>query len=443
MSSLKQVYKKLEKIANTPSTNDKVALLKEYLKDQYFKKTVKYALSGDMKFHIKKLPKFEPSLMKGTADQIFEFLKSLSKQTGTSNSDKKKLVQMCSIDKETHEVIRRICNKDLRCGASAKLVNKAKSGTVNTIPYMRCSTSKKLDNIQYPAVVQEKADGMFVHIMVNKKCQVKIITRNGKNVFALKHLKKEIRKAAVKEKILRNIVFDGELLVQKNKKILNRKTGNGILNSCIHNTVNSEDAECIVFRGWDSIKLKNFYNGHDLDHYVSRFSVFQYLVKTIANKNLVDSIISKTVNSYPEAKEFYEWVRKNGGEGAVLKNIFAEWKDHTSTNQVKMKNISEAELVLVGIKKGREDTKWKDHVGSLVFESECGKLKVSVGGLSDDEHLRDIEDWKKEIGTIWTVEFDEVIVDKKTKVHSLFLPRNAEIRVDKNKADTLNEIMKR
>jgi DNA ligase-1 len=439
--SLAPVLKKLNEISDISSTNGKVSLLHDYLEDRDFLTVTKLALAGDMKYNIKKLPDFKPSLRKGTVPEIFSLLRKLSRQKGTSDSEKLTLARTASIDKATYEILNRICNKDLKCGVSAKLVNKARPGTVNIVPYMRCSTEKKIDNIQFPAIIQEKADGMFVNIMINSKGHIKIITRNGKTVWGLRHLKKVIRQTAARRRDYRRMVFNGELLVRKNGKILDRKTGNGILNSCIHGTASKKDAKCVVFRAWDCLPLKNFYNGYDSESYVYRLHNVKQFVKTVGNKKLVDLVVTKQVASLREAKEFYKWIRSLGGEGAVLKNTYGEWKDHTSPNQVKMKNVSEAELKVVAWNNGKQGSKYEGMLGALVCETECGLLKVSVGsGFSDEEREKDQEYW---LGGIISAEFESVIKDKKKKTWSLFLPRYVERRFERDKADTLEEIRKR
>ncbi len=460
---LSKVLASLKEIENTPSTNDKILLLKKFLENGLFLRVIKYALSGDMKYHIKKLPvhnQMKGFIITPTANEILDYLKELSKQSGATNADKKKLFSMLS-DADTHEVVKRICTKDLKCGASAKLVNKARSGTVNTIPYMRCSTDKKIDNITYPAIIQEKADGMYVACMINKKGQIKFVTRNGKTVHQLSYLKNVILNGRLNREqkskkviehwgILNNsnkinsyfdTVYTGELVVRKNGQILDRRTGNGILNSCIHGTADPKDAECVVLRVWDCLPLQAFYNGYHDVLYNTRLFETTSFVNVVNDSTFVNMVMTKRVDTYEEAHSFYAKIRKAGGEGAILKNNDLIWKDHTSTNQIKMKNVEEAELEIIGFEPGKEGSKYEMCMGALRCQSSCKKLKVSVGsGFSDEEREAD---WEIAIGSIITVEFESVIQDKRTKQHSLFLPRFASVREDKDIADTLKEIQNR
>lgn len=459
--SLAQVLKNLNNIEATSSTNEKVQLLKGYLKDETFLKVVKFALSRDMRYHIKSIPetkkrtRFEPF----TTEEIFNFLKQLSTQTGASNADKNHLAEMLTSESD-FEVVKRIVTKDLKCGVSAKLVNKALSGTVNTVPYMRCSTDKKLDNINYEAIIQEKADGMFVNVMINSKGQIKILTRNGKIVHQMRHLKNLIlngrpertpknKKITERWGILNNgfkdshlgMVYTGELLVKKKGKILPRKTGNGILNSCLQGSAHPDDTKCVILRVWDCLPLKKFYEGYHDVLYNTRVFETSKFVRAVNDKEFVDMVMTKRVKSYAEAHSFYAKIRAAGGEGAILKNLDAVWKDHTSTDMVKMKNVEEAELEIVGWEPGKEGSKYEMCMGALRCQSSCGLLKVKVGsGFSDEEREAD---WDLAVGAIITVEFESVIQDKRTKRYSLFLPRFKEVREERDVADTMKEIQER
>jgi len=460
--SLAFVLENLNKIANTPSTNDKVALLKKYLTDESFLKVVKFALSGDMMFGVKNLPKVSTRSLKDPED-IFTLLKVLSYKPGTNDADKLELAKAASIDKETFEVVNRIINKDLKCGVNAKLVNKARLGTVNTVPYMRCSTEAKIKNILYPAVIQEKADGMFVNVMINKTGKIKIITRNGKTVHQLEYLKNIIRKGrglvvkrpgkhpinvnygianSSQNAYLYSRVYTGELLVKKKGKILPRHTGNGILNSCLNNTADPNDAKCVILRLWDSLPLKNFYDGYHDVLYNTRLFETQAFVSTVNDREFVDMVMTKRVENYEEAREFYALIRKANGEGAILKNLHLLWKNHTSPDAVKMKNVSDCELEIVGWAPGKEGSKYELCMGAIQCQSKDGLLRVSVGsGFSDEQREAD---WDMAEGAIVTIDYEGVIQDKRDKnKYSLFLPRFKEVREDRDEADTIHDILER
>ena len=106
-----------------------------------------------------------------------------------------------------------------------------------------------------------------------------------------------------------------------------------------------------------------------------------------------------------------------------------------------MKNVSEAELIVVAWNSAKKGSKYEGMLGALSCESRCGLLKVAVGsGFSDKDREKDPAHW---LGKIITVFFESVIKDKNKDTHSLFLPRYDEIRTDRDRADSLKEIMSR
>ncbi len=461
--SLKRSYKMLSKLADTSSTNEKVSLLKKFLQDEQFKKVILYTLDERLKYNIKQIPKYQnkTNLFTGSNKQIFKELDKLSKQTGASNLDKQNLFNLASIDQETYEVVARIVKKDLRCGCSAKLVNNAIPCTIAYLPYMRCSTDKKIKNIKYDkelgAIVQEKGDGTFVAIHIDKDGEAKFYTRNFSKVHQLHKLKAIIRNGIIdihKKKIIDKGLIDktfkdgflqrvyhGEMLVRKNGNILDRKTGNGIINQCIQKTALQSDADCIIIKLWDSIPEKDFWKKMYCDiQYNTRLRQTMKFVSAI-NNDCVQLIETQRVFSYEEAQKFYSRIRKEEKEGAILKNAHAIWKDGTSTEQIKMKNVSDAEMRAVEWKKGEKGTKYEKYMGAVLFETDDKKVQVWVGsGFSDAERKKYSN---KDLGKISTIEFESLIKDKNKDIYSLYLPRHSEQRFDRNSTDTLESLKNR
>jgi DNA ligase-1 len=465
--NLKEVYFKIEEIANTPSTNDKIELLKEYLQDKMFRAVCILAYDKTKIYHIKKLPNVSShKKLIGVKDsQIINKLNEISKNPGTPDKEKLKLALLSnSIGEEVYTLVRWIVGKNLHAGFSGKSLNKAYQGLINLAPYCRCSTYKKIDNIKFPAIAQEKADGMFSNCMINGKHQIRFTSRKGNIIFQLNKLKSIIlngvdghsEKLKNKRKnkkfgllnspfrdAYKNVVIMGELLVTRNGKTLSRKEANGILNKCMKKTAFLQKNESIIFKIWDMVTLKEFYDGKSERHYRSRLYKCRKFAQDIGEPSIISVIDTEEVKSINECQMFYDRMRKEHKEGCIIKNFEAKWKDGTSTEMCKMKNESEAELRIVGWKCGKKDSKYELCLGSLICETECGKLSVSVGsGFSDKEREHD---WDLEIGKIGSFLYESVISNTtRGKIdYSLYLPRFVEVRNDRDTADTLEELLTR
>lgn len=466
--SLKSVFYKLKKLESTSSTNDKVDLLKVYLKDSLFHKVVWCCLHGTLHYNIKKFPAYsQPGLLTPKGNKfIFNKLKELSKKTGANNADKQELCQLASIDKETFEVVKRICQKDLKCGVKERLINKARPDTIKIFPYQRCKTSKEIDNIVFfdevaekpvQAMAQCKADGEFTNLFIDDNFNITFRTRNGKLIRQLEHLKKNIqsqpstvkygRKRGIKHSsfpdTFKNNVFMGELRVWNKDftAIMDRKAGNGILSQCIQGTADPKDAKRVFFTVWDTVSTKEFWVGQGTLTYQSRFYNASVLTSTVNNAKYVQTIETRFVNNIDEAYAFYVEMREAGHEGAVIKNLTFLWRDQQSgsPDMIKLKHCFDCELIIVGWNLSKEGGQFDGLMGSIDCESSCGKLKVNIGtGFSVDKREWD---WDFLIGSIARVEAERVITSKTKKTSSLYTPSFIDIREDKDTADTLEQII--
>ncbi len=459
--SLTPVLEKLKTVGATASKNDKLELLREYLKDGLFNLVVRYTLQPTLRYHCKKLPPYQPTDKVFHIKELFKKLNYLAAQPGASDADKEDLAEIASsFGEDTWEVVHRIVQKKLKCGATAASINRAAGERlIKIVAYMRCKTHEHIKNMTFPLLAQLKADGQFCYMIIDKDAKFKFMTRNAKTVFQLEHLHKELHHLTKH----REQVYHGELVVydENFEKFLPRKEGNGILNSCMQKSCDPAVLERIVFRVWDVVSEYDFWNGRCDTGYRERFSTCSERVITLNNKRYFETVKSKYVQNIAEADEYYVQLRQEGEEGCILKHDHAGWKNCTSGSKdmCKMKEIKEAELRYIGWEYGDSEGKYRTVIGSLLCESECGKLKVSVSGLTDKQRgvkgyetlangeevaipdPKQFDRWDSFEGDILEVEYNEVIQDDRTKVYSLFLPRIVDFRNDKDVADTLKFLL--
>jgi DNA ligase-1 len=446
--SLKSVHENLLKIKRTSSTNSKVQLLAEYLQNEEFKAVIQLMYDSTKNYKINILPPYQKPKQdlfteerKATNSDIFSFLNKLAEQRGASDKDKFHLAKLASIDPETHKVVQMIVKKDAKCGFSAKLINKAYPNLITIMPYCRCSTAKnKIHTINWDdgIFVQEKADGMFVNIIIHEG-KIVLRSRSGKEIHQLDHIKDWILQNRKSQK---SVVYMGELLIKQNGKILPRKTSNGIFNSCIQGTVDPNVTKDAIVKLWDRVPYDDFWKGECDIPYRKRWSNVVRFVNSIDPERKIFYLIhTKLVFKRKFAKELYNLIRQKNGEGTILKKQNALWKNHTSPDQVKEKNEVEAELRIVGWSYGKEGTKYENILGSLQCETDDGKVKVSISGFTDKERE---EDWDRNIGKIVSITYESLILDKKRgEVYSLYLPRIDEVRYERNDTDTLEDLLNR
>ena len=457
--SLKSVYEQIEQLAGEPSTNAKIELLRKFLQDRLFSQIVRLAYNQTYSYNVKTFPAYKPTGFHDRGWQhVLPILKELVQRQGADQVIKNKLFQAASIDKETYEITKRICDGDLKCGIGARLINIAVPNTVKIFSYMRCATSKHIDKLDFESGIycQCKADGAFVNMFVHENLKIEFRTRNGQEVKCLNFLKSKIidqppiRKYSPRRglkhvpehcKSILGKVYHGELRVfRKDGSIMPRKEGNGIINQCIKGTVDPEVAKRVFFTVWDSVWIDEFYNGYSDIAYQTRFFTCVQLVNAVGNKKFVQLVKNEIVYSKDAAYAFFRKMRSEDEEGSINKNPKGIWEDNQSGSQdnIKLKHSFECDVKIVGWKYGKKGSKYEDVVGAIIFESECGKLRFSCSGLLDSEREWD---WDMMIGSIVSVEAESVIKSKTKKTFALYTPSFIEIREDKSVANTLEEIL--
>jgi len=300
----------------------------------------------------------------------------------------------------------------------------SKSNAQVKIPVMLVSPNKEIGRIQFPCFAQTKMDGMR-GVIVKRDGRVVVFSRNGNTMTKLdKHFEAVLSS-------IDNVVLDGELtVVDSEGKLLDRKTGNGILNKTVVETVSDEEVARVRFTAWDLIDVCDFDKGVDRRTGVERLS----RLRAIPANPLFKVVETFEIANLEEAQELFKEQLAKGEEGIILKNNDHPWEDKRSKQCVKMKEVIEMDLKITGFAEGTG--KASGMTGAIQVENKDGSIKTSVGTGLDDATRKDI--WARQeelIGTIITVKCNGVISRKGADSKSLFLPVFVELRLDKTESD--------
>ncbi|UTS51966.1 DNA ligase [Synechococcus phage BUCT-ZZ01] len=434
---MKTVYSILKELEATSSGNEKKRILEENKDNELLKRFFNLALNPHIQFYIRKIPACTKSVDQITLEEAMNRLSDLSSRKYTGNAAIAHLSGiLSSTTEEDADVIKRIIGKDPDCGVQGTTVNKFWK---KLIPVYPCLLAAAYDaplarSYDWASGVfgQLKSDGMRVNIIIDNEANVEVRSRNGKLVDCLgvfDNLKDTYR----------GQVLDGELLVMGDDgKPLDRKTGNGIGNKAVKGTLSYIEAESLFINVWDIIPYDSFIKEKDTTPYKDRFAKLEALVQSNPYPN-VRLIPSQILYSLKDARQLYKDYVSAGEEGILIKQQHMIWEADRSKDQMKFKEEIECELRMKGFNFGTEGSRNENRVGSLIAESECGMVKVNVSGISDEERE---ELMKPEyIDKVITVKFNQLINTRDNQfVYSMFLPRLVEVRHDKDKADTLEEI---
>lgn len=418
----------LKELEATSSRLEKEAILSREKDNELLKRVFFLAYDPFTQFYIRKIPQYmTDAVATRTLDKALDDLSQLSTRAVTGNDGIDWLTDILeTLTSEDAKVIERVIGKDLKCGASSSTANKTWPGLIHEYPCMLCTPfdEKVMKNFKFPAYAQLKMDGMRFNAIV-KDGKVEFRSRNGKEIDLLGNLEKEFIALADNE----NVVFDGELLINDKGIILDRQTGNGILNKAVKGTIKIDEARKVHATIWDVIDYDTFKAGKGKLSYKERFSTLQAI--TLPSK--IHLVESKVVSSFEEAETIFKEYLAQGQEGIILKDMTGVWEDKRVKTQLKFKAEIECDLRITAIQPGTG--KYEGMVGAYLCESEDGIIKVDVGsGLSDEDRKNfDV------IGKIVAVVYNARIKNKQGE-ESLFLPRAIEIREDKNIADFAKNI---
>lgn len=376
---------------------------------------------------------------------ISEVVDTLHGRKKTGDAARLWLAEMYhNLDAEGQELLKILISRDVKAGISTTTVNKTWAALITQVPYMRCSLPSDTDLSKWPwkdgVYSQIKADGMFANVTHQANGVITIESRAGSPfpLDAFEDLVKDI-----KNLIPVGYQLHGELLMQRDGKVLPREVGNGMFNSILKVGHDPDAVGCTpIYEAWDLIPsieaaVKNKYD----EKYKERF---QTLLELVEDQGECLKVIEyKIVHSLKEAYVHCKQAMDRKLEGTVIKHPDMPWADGTSKFQIKLKKEFTCELRVVGFNPAAASSKNANTFGSMQCESECGQLKVGVTGIKDDVRA---SIWKHRdtwIGKmIIEVTANGVMAPTKDTggFHSLFLPRFNQARLDKMKADTLERI---
>jgi ATP-dependent DNA ligase len=216
--------------------------------------------------------------------------------------------------------------------------------------------------------------------------------------------------------------------------VLDRQTGNGILNKANKGTIKTDEARKVHATVWDLIPYDAFTKGICSIPYNQRLESLCVMADTYQPKKV--ALVDRwEVDTMEEVNTIFNGLLEQGEEGIILKTHDGIWEDKRAKHQIKFKGELECDLKIVAIEEGTG--KYAGMLGAILCESVDGVVKVSVGSGFKDEHRKNYG--QELVDKIVAVKYNMRIRNKSGE-ESLFLPIFVEIRDDKNVADSSEDI---
>ncbi|MDB4311985.1 hypothetical protein N9937_01005 [bacterium] len=442
-----------EVIQQVASVSGKLAK-RQILRDNEFneplKKLLRLTYNGGINYYTTVIPKGDfPVSGVQTLDFALDVMVNdlaTRRVSGNAAKDVVKTLFM-TLGEDDRQCLTWLIKGDVKAGISAKSILEIWPDLFPYHPYMRCSSKGDIGE----GISELKGDGIFSR-WVNTKCDnpdiqhhwcnVKGMTRSGSPLINLNPM------FLLEWTTMPEGVYEGEMLIEEDGKILPRQIGNGIINAVFiagkkdYNKEIAEKGRKVIVKLWDIITLDEYQARLSTTRREERLANLENALEQRDNKHHLQVMEYEFVKDHAQAVDHYRRMRLRGEEGTVWKHKDAPWKDGTSKYQIKMKVEEAVEGRCIGFRPAAEGSKNEDTFGSILYESECGKVQWAATGLSDSLRKEIWESRDYYLGKIGTSKSNGLTPPSKSnKLWSLFLPNHVEWRdKEKTSANTLEEM---
>lgn len=246
------------------------------------------------------------------------------------------------------------------------------------------------EDIKYPVMVQPKLDGHRCVAVFDSEGKVTLWTRTRKPIKSVPHIVSELERVGEKLK-LRSIALDGELYNHKFKDDFEKLT------SLARKEQASLGAVQLQYHVYDVILPIDF---------ESRLAKIADLI--ILGGSALHLVATVLCDTEPEVMAQYDQFKKEGYEGAMIRQLGIPYETKRSSQLLKMKGFIEKEFVITGVKEGRG--KLANHG---IFKCETEEMvgfdaKLSGPTARLEEIWRNRNDY---IGQVLTVKFQGLTKD--------------------------------
>ena len=428
------LYEIVKELQTASGSNAKTAILEQHKDNELLKDYLKAVYDPAINYYQSKVTKMTAGNM-ATMDKelISHMLNTFATRKVTGNAAVTLLGGINSaLDTEGQELLELLIKRSIGAGVGDTMILKVFPDLYFIPSYQRCSLmdekiKAKLDKLD-SFIVQRKEDGSFAYLIKEAGKSAEAITRSG-NKYPIEFTQK------LATGLPDGYVIIGELLVEDDGVELDRKTGNGILNSILKGG-DVDNGLKFKLSAWDCITPVELKLGKSITPYKERMSHLNWVWK--------DIVPTYNVNSLKEAYAIYSKFTADGKEGAVLKTHNFTWSSGTSKDCIKLKVEFECDLKVIGMTEGTG--KAKGMMGSLTVASSDGKIVSDIGtGFSDEARKAWWEmytpDNIKSYEIVITVNANDIIFRRGSKIASLFLPVFQMERLDKSEADNYKRCM--
>lgn len=263
---------------------------------------------------------------------------------------------------------------------------------VKLLPMLAHPFDKRKHNINYPAIVQRKFDGVRCLAVLNSDGSVKLLSRKGKEYPHLQHIKADVWENNDDT----NIVLDGELY----SDTLTFQQLVGLVKRVTLKPGNDQQMYEVSLRVYDCVDLNN-----EAD-FTDRYQTITNITNGATYLSLVENV---RVDNEEEIHAAQARFVEEGYEGAMVRNLTGAYAiGKRSANLQKVKTFLDGEYPIVGFTQGTGG-----ETGCVIWEcstSDGQTFRVRPRGTQEDRKVL-FENGSDYVGQQLTVRYQELTDD--------------------------------
>lgn len=263
---------------------------------------------------------------------------------------------------------------------------------VKLLPMLAHPFDKRKHNINYPAIVQRKFDGVRCLAVLNSDGSVKLLSRKGKEYPHLQHIKADVWENNDDT----NIVLDGELY----SDTLTFQQLVGLVKRVTLKPGNDQQMYEVSLRVYDCVDLNN-----EAD-FTDRYQTITNITNGAKYLSLVENV---RVDNEEEIHAAQARFVEEGYEGAMVRNLTGAYAiGKRSANLQKVKTFLDGEYPIVGFTQGTGG-----ETGCVIWEcstSDGQTFRVRPRGTQEDRKVL-FENGSDYVGQQLTVRYQELTDD--------------------------------
>lgn len=435
-------YETIQKVAATSSKLDKEKILKQG-ESEHLRALLHACYNKFQTYRIQQIEQpYEYKEHQADTLEIFlELCADLAAHKLGTNEAKTRIRQFLSRNtRQMAELYTSILTRDIRAGIDEKTINKVFHGL---IPVFSCQLANKvedLDKIKVPVVVDKKLDGMRA-LAVCDGDTVKFFSREGRELDECGVIAQQVYALAPGMKF----VLDGEFLAQKfnpDNKVCKKYAGSNWPFNYALSLVKTQDktsAEVEEFLGyyvWDVIDYDCFLSQGKLgikqtltERRITLSNLLNRRPQEASNLHLLPNYVCTSRRQILDL--FQQW-RREGEEGAMLKDPNMHYEFKRSNAVLKLKEFFTLDLRVTGAEEGTG--KYEGMLGALHVADDEGKLSTKVGSGFDDDDRANL--WVEFLAGRLIGKIVEVSGQEITRDGSIRFPTFVGLRWDKTTTNT-------